>query len=118
MRTIDICKKGINLTALVITVECVRQTGSLIIPQKPDKLSPGWKASIDFCPEDETHVLSVIHGVDDSRDKADASNWRTATIEARCIKCHMSRYTTGEGEPVLWLLYSTGELISSVMADV
>lgn len=90
-------------------VECAQQTGSLIIPQKPDKLSPAWKASIDPCPADETHVLAVIPSIDDRRDKVDASNRRAATIEARCIQRLVSRYTTGEGEPVLWLLCSTDD---------
>lgn len=78
MRNIDLCKKSVHLTALVIMVECARRTGSLIIPQKPDKLSPAWTASIDFYPADETHVLLVIHSIDDRRDKDDASNRHAA----------------------------------------
>lgn len=78
MRTIDLCKKSVHLTVLVIMVECARWTGSLTIPQKPDKLSPAWTASIDFYPADETHVLLVIHSVDDRRDKDDAPNQHAA----------------------------------------
>lgn len=44
MRTIDLCKKGIHLTALVIMVKCARQTGSLIIPLEARQTQPGVKS--------------------------------------------------------------------------
>lgn len=39
----------------------MQQAGSLIIPQKPDKLGTAWRAPIDFCLADGTHLLIAIH---------------------------------------------------------
>lgn len=87
MRTIDLCKKGVHLTALVIMVECAGQTGSLIIPKKPDKLSPAWTASIDFYPAAETRTFSHSRSWWPQRQRWRVQSTRGATtIKVRWIQ--------------------------------